>query len=84
MLTIDMSNTIFVPAFSLFCLSFHEDTGSKVIRNLGMMGICQTMLWYFATFITRVSEARPHWYIRIVPELAFYAGFIVLYVAPIA
>ena len=40
MLTIDMSNTIFVPALSLFCLSFHEEAGSKVIRNLGIMGIC--------------------------------------------
>ena len=82
MLTIDMTNTIFVPAFSLFCLSFHEEAGHRVIRNLGIIGICQTLLWYFATFITRVSEVRPEWYVNIVPELAFCAGFTVLYIAP--
>ena len=82
-LTIDMTNAIFVPAFSLLCLSWHEPEGSKVIRDLAIMGISQTMLWFFATFTTRVSEARREWYVNIMPEACFYAAYTVLYILPI-
>ena len=36
----------------------------------------QTLLFYLTLFATRVSEERADWYVKIMPEVTYYASYV--------
>lgn len=49
---------------------------SWVTKGTGIICALQTLFMYMALFLTRVSEERRPSYMKIVPELAYYSGWI--------
>jgi len=83
-LLLDLTNNMSAPALVGILIASYGDEELDWIPSIsGWLCVAQTLLFYFALFMTRVSEARSAFYIKVMPELTYYASVVALGLLPL-
>ena len=81
-----MINNILAPGLVSLWVSISNTTYAdtdRIPKISGWLCIFQTFLFIFASFVTRVSEARRNWYVAVMPELAYVASVFAMAIVPL-
>jgi len=85
-LQLDLTINMCAPAVVGVCLSWFRvyDQMSTMSKMSGWLCMVQVFCFFFGLFITRVSEVRSEYYIKIMPELTYCASYMAWFVLPLA